>query len=173
MPRNFNDSDDDYYFPHKDRHKYINNKIVLIAFLSLFAIVVLVAALHAYVLCVLHRRARRRTVLHHLDLTMAYAYSVEQPKSGLEPSVIASLPIFAYKTNINEYDDYDESTEECTVCLSSLEDEEMAKLLPNCNHFFHVECVDRWLISHSTCPICRTEAKPCLHAEPREGHWSA
>lgn len=58
---------------------------------------------------------------------------------------------------------------ECAVCLSALEGEEKAKLLPNCNHFFHVDCIDKWLGSHSTCPICRAEVKPQLQPQHREG----
>ncbi|KNA04688.1 hypothetical protein SOVF_197360 [Spinacia oleracea] len=32
---------------------------------------------------------------------------------------------------------------------------EKARLLPKCNHGFHVECIDMWFQSHSTCPLCR------------------
>jgi E3 ubiquitin-protein ligase ATL41 len=58
---------------------------------------------------------------------------------------------------------------ECAVCLSIVEDEEMMRLLPNCNHSFHVGCIDKWLASHSTCPICRTKVEPRLEPEAREG----
>lgn len=76
--------------------------------------------------------------------------------------VIASLPIYIYKQNING------TGTECAVCLSMLEEEEMARLLPNCKHTFHAECIDKWLSSQSTCPICRTEAQPQLQPENRE-----
>nr|1IYM_A Chain A, EL5 [Oryza sativa] len=44
---------------------------------------------------------------------------------------------------------------ECAVCLAELEDGEEARFLPRCGHGFHAECVDMWLGSHSTCPLCR------------------
>ncbi|PKA63147.1 RING-H2 finger protein ATL72 [Apostasia shenzhenica] len=43
----------------------------------------------------------------------------------------------------------------CPVCLSDFEDGNAVCLLPECAHCFHVECIDQWLRSHSTCPVCR------------------
>jgi hypothetical protein len=44
---------------------------------------------------------------------------------------------------------------ECAVCLCQFEDNDILRLLPKCQHAFHVDCVDLWLASHSTCPLCR------------------
>lgn len=44
---------------------------------------------------------------------------------------------------------------ECAVCLSDLVDGDKARVLPRCNHGFHVDCIDMWFQSHSTCPLCR------------------
>ncbi|KAH0464781.1 hypothetical protein IEQ34_004884 [Dendrobium chrysotoxum] len=47
----------------------------------------------------------------------------------------------------------------CAVCLSKFDDGEDIKLLPECKHCFHVQCIDMWLQSHSSCPLCRTKTK--------------
>jgi hypothetical protein len=38
------------------------------------------------------------------------------------------------------------------VCLSV--GRSSIKLLPECQHGFHVGCVDAWLVTHKTCPVC-------------------
>ncbi|KAL7000562.1 RING-type E3 ubiquitin transferase, partial [Sarracenia purpurea var. burkii] len=85
----------------------------------------------------------------------------ESPKTGLDPIVIASMRVFLFRRSGTDDDD-DAMETKCAVCLSILEDNEMAKLLSNYKHIFHVECIDRWISSQSTCPICRTEGKPVI-----------
>nr|CAB3450080.1 unnamed protein product [Digitaria exilis] len=74
---------------------------------------------------------------------------------GVDPELLRSLPVTAYRAGSKE------SSVECAVCLGELEDGEEARFLPLCGHGFHAECVDTWLASHTTCPLCRlTVAKP-------------
>ncbi|KAL6657591.1 hypothetical protein ACP70R_005371 [Stipagrostis hirtigluma subsp. patula] len=47
---------------------------------------------------------------------------------------------------------------DCAVCITELAAGETARVLPRCGHAFHVDCVDMWLRSHSTCPLCRCPA---------------
>lgn len=160
-------------------HADLNTKILLAAIVSLSFVLLLVFALHLYARFVLRRQARRRAAVHHLSLTVARAhYSLGEPpnNAGLDPTLIASLPIFVFErkkhksqSGDNGEDEGDSCVMECSVCLSNLEDEETARMLPNCKHVFHVGCIDTWLASHSTCPICRTAVRPLIQPEPREG----
>nr|KYP60699.1 Putative RING-H2 finger protein ATL5D [Cajanus cajan] len=43
----------------------------------------------------------------------------------------------------------------CPICLGDYKETDMLRLLPYCDHLFHLACVDPWLRFHSTCPICR------------------
>lgn len=75
-------------------------------------------------------------------------------RRGLKPSALKSLPVVEYNPN-----DFKDGLE-CAVCLSELSQGEKARILPKCNHGFHVECIDMWFKSHSTCPLCRTLVVP-------------
>ncbi|KAJ1259427.1 hypothetical protein BS78_10G154500 [Paspalum vaginatum] len=86
---------------------------------------------------------------------------------------VASLPAFPYEparpeaaaTTTTEGDAVAEQTPGgsgvlCAVCLEDVRAGEMVRQLPACRHLFHVGCVDVWLRSHRTCPICRRELPP-------------
>ncbi|KAL6888167.1 hypothetical protein ACP4OV_009193 [Aristida adscensionis] len=57
----------------------------------------------------------------------------------------------------------------CAVCLEDVGDGEVVRRLPACGHVFHVECVDMWLRSHSTCPRVPVR-RPLAAAGRREDH---
>ncbi|XP_004501166.1 E3 ubiquitin-protein ligase ATL42-like [Cicer arietinum] len=69
---------------------------------------------------------------------------------GVEQQIIETLPFFKFSSLKGSKQGL-----ECTVCLSRFEDEEILRLLPKCKHAFHMNCIDKWLESHSTCPLCR------------------
>ncbi|CAL5434997.1 unnamed protein product [Camellia sinensis] len=81
--------------------------------------------------------------------------STARKNSGVDRTVIESLPIFRFGSLRGEKDGL-----ECAVCLNRFESTEVLRLLPKCKHAFHVECVDTWLDAHSTCPLCRYRVDP-------------
>lgn len=42
---------------------------------------------------------------------------------------------------------------ECTICLLDYKKE--TKKATECQHIFHQECIDRWLQTNNSCPLCR------------------
>ncbi|KAL9394330.1 hypothetical protein Peur_013615 [Populus x canadensis] len=77
---------------------------------------------------------------------------------GLEQEVIDTFPTFLYSTvkglKIGE------GSLECAVCLIEFEDDQTLRLIPKCSHVFHPDCIDAWLTSHVTCPVCRANLVP-------------
>lgn len=48
----------------------------------------------------------------------------------------------------------------CAVCLEDVRQGETVRRLPACGHLFHKDCIDMWLHSHTTCPLCRCDLSP-------------
>ncbi|GMI80706.1 hypothetical protein HRI_001740000 [Hibiscus trionum] len=74
--------------------------------------------------------------------------------TSLEISKAELIPVHKYRKGTTLVDD----DGMCAVCLSQFEEEEELKTLPGCSHSYHASCIDMWLYSHSSCPMCRTNA---------------
>jgi hypothetical protein len=79
-------------------------------------------------------------------------------KRGLDRAALAAMaPVFRFKAAAEEEP---AAEQECAVCLGAMQDGDAVRALPGCRHAFHVGCVDVWLCTHATCPVCR--ARPAL-----------
>ncbi|XP_010235983.1 RING-H2 finger protein ATL1 [Brachypodium distachyon] len=90
------------------------------------------------------RRRSRGSDNGHLPVVVA------PPPCGLREQVIQALPVFRYNKATKSND-----ASECAVCLGEFMEEETVRLLPNCLHVFHVDCIDTWLQGNANCPLCR------------------
>ena len=43
----------------------------------------------------------------------------------------------------------------CLICMDDFTEEDLVRKLPKCKHIYHKECIDKWIVKKSTCPICR------------------
>ncbi|XP_013783837.1 E3 ubiquitin-protein ligase RNF38-like [Limulus polyphemus] len=84
-------------------------------------------------------------------LNLAERLGETKPK-GLEKSEIDQLPSYRYSSSSHETD---QTT--CVVCMCDFEPRQLIRILP-CNHEFHSRCVNKWLKTNGTCPICRGNA---------------
>ncbi|NXI65838.1 RN128 ligase, partial [Anseranas semipalmata] len=44
----------------------------------------------------------------------------------------------------------------CAVCIELYKPNEVVRIL-TCNHLFHKNCIDPWLLEHRTCPMCKCD----------------
>ncbi|CAL5365861.1 unnamed protein product [Camellia sinensis] len=132
--------------------------ILLIAASTVAIVIILYHCINA---CCYNRRNPQR---HHRTPVLRQG---EIP-GCIDTSVTGFIPVYKYEKGTKLVGE--DGT--CTICLNEYEEGEELRTLPECMHCFHVACIDMWLYSCSTCPVCRTnttpspfELKVCL--EPR------
>ncbi|XP_071722069.1 E3 ubiquitin-protein ligase ATL4-like [Rutidosis leptorrhynchoides] len=81
--------------------------------------------------------------------------TVANSASTASNSVIDSLPVFTF-ASITRRNPSTLHGGDCAVCLSKFEANDQLRLLPLCCHAFHLECIDTWLATNQTCPLCRS-----------------
>ncbi|KAJ0238344.1 RING-H2 finger protein ATL77 [Hirschfeldia incana] len=74
-----------------------------------------------------------------------------EANKGIKKKALKMFPVTKYSPEMN----LSGVGEECIICLSDFVAGEQVRLLPKCNHGFHVRCIDKWLMQHVTCPKCR------------------
>ncbi|CAA3000857.1 RING-H2 finger ATL8-like [Olea europaea subsp. europaea] len=115
--------------------------------------IIILAALLCAVICVLGL-----AIVGRCDwirrITSRAAAALPAPSTpankGLKKKVLKSIPKLIYGE-----DEEAEKLSDCAICLAEFASGEEVRVLPQCGHGFHVECVDTWLGSHSSCPSCR------------------
>ncbi|MBA0591990.1 hypothetical protein Gorai_008980 [Gossypium raimondii] len=74
---------------------------------------------------------------------------------GLAGDLVEKIPKIII-TNNNNVDASGEKIS-CSVCLQDFQLGETVRSLPQCHHMFHLPCIDKWLVSHGSCPLCRRD----------------
>ncbi|XP_028797678.1 RING-H2 finger protein ATL78-like [Neltuma alba] len=71
--------------------------------------------------------------------------------TGVKKKALKTFPTVTYSSELK----LPGLDPECAICLSEFNNGDRLRILPKCNHGFHVRCIDKWLSSHSSCPKCR------------------
>ncbi|KAL5747734.1 hypothetical protein ACOSP7_024751 [Xanthoceras sorbifolium] len=68
---------------------------------------------------------------------------------GWNVDIRGKLPIVLFDEELKSRDT------QCCVCLGEFEIKDELLQVPSCKHVFHVDCLNHWLHSNRTCPLCR------------------
>ncbi|KAE9608710.1 hypothetical protein Lal_00020720 [Lupinus albus] len=90
------------------------------------------------------------SVVNHSSTTNTYTPTMI-PNTGIKKKALKTFTIVSYSAELN----LPSLDSECMICLSEFVNGDKVRILPKCNHGFHVRCIDKWLSSHSSCPKCR------------------
>ncbi|XP_059310778.1 RING-H2 finger protein ATL54-like [Lycium ferocissimum] len=108
----------------------------------------LVIAVYIFCVYIIHKFRNSRTCSQPEQQVVEEQEQFSDIKTmGLKPSVISAITICKYKRG----EGLIEGTE-CSVCLGEFQKDETLRILPKCNHAFHISCIDTWLRSHTNCP---------------------
>ncbi|KAK4478189.1 hypothetical protein RD792_017472 [Penstemon davidsonii] len=139
-----------------------NFPIIAIAIIGILATALLLVSYYIFVIkCCLN--------WHQIDLLRRFSISrnrrVQDPLTvhspvienrGLDEAAIRSIPIFKFKKEKSK------NSFECAICLNKFLEEETIRVIPNCSHIFHIDCIDVWLQNNANCPLCRTSITQIL-----------
>lgn len=121
----------------------LSGMIIIVVVMLLFVLVLLV------ILFRLHTIRYRFWNHHSTGHSTGSDLPTLQQRQGLDPSILRSIKVTQFSATEAQVG------LECSVCLSQVSEGEKARFLPKCNHGFHMQCIDMWFHSHSTCPLCR------------------
>ncbi|KAK7286946.1 hypothetical protein RJT34_22317 [Clitoria ternatea] len=132
----------------------------ILIIVTVLAVTVIISLALCFLLRHLNRRCLRRfsssSATPSAAATPIFAssrrISPEVPPSSTT-SVIDSLPLFTFSSVTRRSN---AAAGDCAVCLSKFHHHDLLRLLPLCCHAFHAECIDTWLQSNLTCPLCRS-----------------
>ncbi|XP_041369395.1 E3 ubiquitin-protein ligase RNF38-like isoform X2 [Gigantopelta aegis] len=96
-------------------------------------------------------------------LNLAERLGEAKPR-GLTKADIKQLPAYCFNSEMRR-SDLDQTS--CVVCMCDFENRQLLRVLP-CSHEFHAKCVDKWLKTNRTCPVCRADATDLLMPPPSE-----
>ncbi|CAH8282622.1 unnamed protein product [Eruca vesicaria subsp. sativa] len=80
--------------------------------------------------------------------------NLSKAELGLTKELREMLPIVIFNES------YTINDSQCSVCLGDYQANEKLQQIPPCGHTFHMDCIDLWLTSHTTCPLCRLSLIP-------------
>ncbi|KAK9724350.1 hypothetical protein RND81_05G066500 [Saponaria officinalis] len=148
--------------------------VIAIALIGITATGILLISYYVFVIkCCLHLHrvdVLSRVFSRHRNLDAGTSPATSSAATpGLDDAVIRSIPVIKFRKSSvgRKYavagdgdddgkNDKNQSGIECAVCLCEFEEGEKIRVIPNCCHGFHIDCIDIWLQNCANCPLCRS-----------------
>ena len=92
---------------------------------------------------------RGRAGLQHRELTAEDYEELGRLDEGPKGANKQQIDAGSIKAKLKE-----DKEEDCVICMEPMKKNTLARTLP-CMHAFHSRCVDKWLKSNNSCPICK------------------
>lgn len=120
--------------------KFDSNMVIILA--ALLCVLIFALGLNSIVRCAL--RCSQRFAFDTPEQA-----ATRLTTTGIKKESLSQIPVVVYRSGLNI------PATDCPICIGEFNEGETVRILPGCNHGFHVKCIDKWFVSHSSCPICR------------------
>ncbi|MBA0881334.1 hypothetical protein Goshw_021866 [Gossypium schwendimanii] len=104
-----------------------------------------------YIIRTCYEKARRQ-LRHPTQDIEAGRQSMRQP-AGTVVIYKKNNIISTQETTAKEEEE--SGSKDCAICLEELKEGDRCRMLSKCRHVYLLSCIDRWLLKHSHCPLCR------------------
>ncbi|KMZ63087.1 putative Ring finger protein [Zostera marina] len=140
-------------------YKDLSPSILIVT--GIIALVIITSVLiHLFLKFLSHRHHHRHHHRHSFSSSSSSSPVVDDQRRSIsresasseqdQKTVLDSLPLLTLASSLPK------SSPDCAVCLSKFEPQDQLRLLPACRHVFHSTCIDTWIKSTPSCPLCRS-----------------
>ncbi|CAI8619088.1 unnamed protein product [Vicia faba] len=132
--------------------EFDSNVVMIIA--VLLCVFICLLALNSIIRCVCSLRISNVAINNNNNNSTWSSSSNTSPKlaqKGIKKKALKKFPKVTFSSELKLLG----LDTECVICLSEFTNGVKVRVLPKCNHGFHVCCIDKWLKEHSSCPKCR------------------
>ncbi|KAM1212959.1 hypothetical protein ACFX2J_004437 [Malus domestica] len=136
--------------PNHDQFQPIHHLNFMVILAAILCALVCVLGINSMLHCVF--QCASRAVIEPVEWVAS-----RRLNSGLQKKEMVALPTSTYADSGTTSPS--SSSSGCAICLADFSDGDKLRVLPKCNHRFHVACIDKWLLCHSSCPTCRHRLK--------------
>ncbi|MED6206204.1 hypothetical protein PIB30_024650 [Stylosanthes scabra] len=141
-----------YDLPHQDQGLSRKARLGLTMGLGIPGFIAIIG-----LICLLQHRKMRREQRQQssgteTEFSIMNAGHTQAALMGLDGPSIEKYP----KTEIGENGQLPRPNDTtCSICLCEYRPKEVIRTITECEHYFHVGCIDGWLKMNATCPLCR------------------
>lgn len=91
-----------------------------------------------------------------VTLTKDFILQTPHEGPGLAEDAINNLPLVKFQDYMHDNSvQRTKKEEECPICLESFQTDDELRMIPNCEHIYHADCIKTWLQANTVCPYCR------------------
>ena len=105
----------------------------------------------------LYAAIRESLLQDHWDDVLRETLEESIHDDQLRPNEDVKVQLESYTYGQKTDDHTTPKEEECTICYSNYQTNDKVCTLPQCNHRFHYDCVERWAKYKPECPLCRSK----------------